>query len=331
MDGTTRCPHCETRFKIVEAQLTAHGGMVRCGHCLQAFDARPDFIAEQADLQLELPIDAVFIPDEVVTEQDHHEVSDVQEWAEAPDETAATLNENTGHAEEASPILQDASPDAPLIESEPEEKQDLIQTVVTQPVLENTVFAEAIHAEEVYREEHTALTEHTEMFRETVPEKRRTWPWLAGIFFAALLQVVQSVYFFRISLAAQLPAVKPALTELCHLLGCSVPLPKKMELINIESSSLDADPAHANQITLNALLRNRASYTMAFPALALTLNDSQDKPLARRVLLPGDYLPADETEKTGFLSNHEVNVKLPLNTGDLQPVGYRLELFYSKK
>jgi hypothetical protein len=143
-----------------------------------------------------------------------------------------------------------------------------------------------------------------------------------------MLLVAQSAYFFRISLAEHLPAIKPALVEYCHMLGCSVPLPKKAELMSIESSSLDADPEHENQITLNALLRNRASYTLAFPALALTLNDNQDKPLARRLFQPTEYLPADENEKTGFPGNHEINIKLPLHTGDLRPVGYRLEFFY---
>lgn len=54
--GTTLCPHCGTRFKIAKAQLEAHHGMVRCGHCLQAFDTRPNFAPEEIDPQLELPI-----------------------------------------------------------------------------------------------------------------------------------------------------------------------------------------------------------------------------------------------------------------------------------
>jgi predicted Zn finger-like uncharacterized protein len=56
MSGTTLCPHCGTRFKIAKAQLEAHHGMVRCGHCQQAFDTRPNFAPEEIDPQLELPI-----------------------------------------------------------------------------------------------------------------------------------------------------------------------------------------------------------------------------------------------------------------------------------
>ncbi|RQH01084.1 zinc-ribbon and DUF3426 domain-containing protein [Paraburkholderia dinghuensis] len=35
----TRCPFCETVFRIVPAQLAVRRGLVRCGHCQEAFDA----------------------------------------------------------------------------------------------------------------------------------------------------------------------------------------------------------------------------------------------------------------------------------------------------
>lgn len=36
----TKCPHCNTLFRITEAQLDMADGMVRCGFCKQVFDAR---------------------------------------------------------------------------------------------------------------------------------------------------------------------------------------------------------------------------------------------------------------------------------------------------
>ncbi|RMF16414.1 MAG: DUF3426 domain-containing protein [Gammaproteobacteria bacterium] len=36
----TRCPHCQARFKVTEVQLSAAGGKVRCGNCMQVFNAR---------------------------------------------------------------------------------------------------------------------------------------------------------------------------------------------------------------------------------------------------------------------------------------------------
>jgi hypothetical protein len=144
-----------------------------------------------------------------------------------------------------------------------------------------------------------------------------------------LMLLAQATYFFRVDLAARLPSIKPALIEYCQLLDCSVPLPQKTNLLSIESSGLEADPAHQDQITLNALLRNRASYAQAFPSMELTLNDMQDKPVARRVFHPADYLPRSENETTGLPPNHEINLKLHLNTSNLRPVCYRLMLVNS--
>ncbi|MBI0326377.1 DUF3426 domain-containing protein [Burkholderia plantarii] len=39
MPLATRCPHCETVFRISPEHLKLHGGLARCGHCQQVFDA----------------------------------------------------------------------------------------------------------------------------------------------------------------------------------------------------------------------------------------------------------------------------------------------------
>ncbi|HYS63190.1 MAG TPA: MJ0042-type zinc finger domain-containing protein, partial [Paraburkholderia sp.] len=35
----TRCPFCETVFRLQPAQLALRRGLVRCGHCNEVFDA----------------------------------------------------------------------------------------------------------------------------------------------------------------------------------------------------------------------------------------------------------------------------------------------------
>lgn len=321
MNGTTRCPHCETRFRITDAQLTAHQGMVRCGHCMQSFDARPVFIPDQSAPQLDQLIDELGIEEALVATGELHEM-----YEEAVAGVSASPTDQ--------PELQDEVI-AEVAESTAAESGDALdfsQIAATQPLAEQV--GESMPDETVPVDEHASQAEQVEhdVVKDELPVTpgRRAWPWAAGAFFLVLLLVAQSVYFFRVSLAAHLPALKPALVGYCHLLRCSVPLPQQSELMSIESSGLEATPDHENEITFSALLRNRASYTLAFPALALTLNDDQDKTLARRLFMPADYLPADETLQTGFAANHEVSIKLRLQTADLRPVGYRLELFYQQ-
>lgn len=295
--GTTLCPHCDTRFKIAEAQLEAHHGMVRCGHCLQAFDARPGFIPDQPNPQLELPI--------------------LDEPA-APAVEEAVSVEETGLAEVIPPADEAAAEETEPPEIPHDDLLDFSQPAAAKP--DALTLAEQV----------AIVPDEDEGDRPSPPAYRK-WPWAVAAFLLLLVLFAQTAYFFRVDLAARLPGLKPALTGYCKLLGCSVPLPRKTDLMSIESSGLEADPAHENQITLNALLRNRAPYAQAFPNLELTLNDTQDKPLARRIFKPKDYLPPLENEQTGLLPNHELSVKLYLNTADLRPIGYRLVLFYPQQ
>lgn len=301
--------------------------MVRCGHCLHAFDARPSFIPDQPSPQLNLPIDEPLIEagaSSLTTQPlalQGHEIHEA--FAEQAIATATTdimsveptpAFDTPQHAAQITAESSDARIAAAISAVKHSGSDDDASHVKEEPYVAHLTLAEQVVVDQGGVEE--------------PPVKARRWPWATGLVVAALLLAGQSAYFLRVYLAAHLPAMKPALIEYCHLLGCTVPLPKNTELISIESSSLDAEPAHENQITLNALLRNRAVFSQAFPRLALTFNDSQDKPLARRIFTPAEYLPADEHEKSGFPGNHEVNIKLPLNTGMLRPVGYQLEFFY---
>jgi predicted Zn finger-like uncharacterized protein len=161
--------------------------------------------------------------------------------------------------------------------------------------------------------------------------KQKNWPWIAASLIFLLLGLAQFVYFFRIEISAQLPGLKPALSNYCELLKCTISLPEKIELISIESSDLEADALQPNVVTLTALLHNRAEFAQAYPKLELSLTDIQDKVVARRVFIPVEYLKAGEDPKRGLSSNREITIQLHLDTFDLKPSGYKLFLFYSQQ
>ncbi|WP_322049067.1 zinc-ribbon and DUF3426 domain-containing protein [Paraburkholderia sp. J67] len=56
----TRCPFCETVFRIQPAQLATRRGLVRCGHCQEAFDASGSLyeMPEGGDFGLAVPVAA---------------------------------------------------------------------------------------------------------------------------------------------------------------------------------------------------------------------------------------------------------------------------------
>lgn len=68
----TQCPHCQTSFRVSHAQLSVARGVVRCGACLQVFNAVKQLLEQRsakppADAQTTLPALPVILPVPVAT------------------------------------------------------------------------------------------------------------------------------------------------------------------------------------------------------------------------------------------------------------------------
>jgi predicted Zn finger-like uncharacterized protein len=156
----------------------------------------------------------------------------------------------------------------------------------------------------------------------------RTHRMLMGLGAVALLLALaaQAVLGFRNVLAAQHPALKPALTAACAVLGCRVELPALAENLVIETGELTT--LGPGTYALNTLLRNQGNLVLAWPSIELELTDANDKPVLRRVLAPADYLPHGTPAASGFGPHSEQPVALHFTLAGLQPSGYHTFVFY---
>jgi hypothetical protein len=164
------------------------------------------------------------------------------------------------------------------------------------------------------------------------PKRRgRLWWGLAAALLLAALNV-QALFYFRGAIALVWPGSRAYIEPLCQRLGCEIPLPKRAELMSIETSDLQAEPSSPGVMVLSATLRNRAAFPQALPALELTLTNEQDQPLARRVLRPAEYAKGDAGASVpscvGGVASCEMQVRLFLEAAALKASGYRLYLFY---
>jgi predicted Zn finger-like uncharacterized protein len=156
---------------------------------------------------------------------------------------------------------------------------------------------------------------------------RAAWWGLASAA-ATLALAAQLLHAYRGEVAVLAPAARPWLEAACARLGCDVPLPRHAHLITIESSELVAERDVPDVATLAAVLRNRAVFGQALPALELTLTDGYDRPVARRVLRPRDYLGELADREPIFPANGEHAFKLHLDVAGLNASGYRLFVFH---
>jgi hypothetical protein len=143
----------------------------------------------------------------------------------------------------------------------------------------------------------------------------------------------QAAYFYRADLAMQYPGLKPHLVQMCQVLQCKVLPPQRLygengaKQITIEASDLEIDdPARPGIIRLTATLRNYARHDLAYPAVDLVLTNTKEHTLARRIFLPQDYLERGRDAAAGIAASAEVTIRLVLDTGELNPAGFRLDL-----
>lgn len=160
------------------------------------------------------------------------------------------------------------------------------------------------------------------------PREPRVWPWALLTVVAGLLALAQLTYLFRTELAARLPGLKPVLVSACERLHCTVPLPRKIDQMAIDASSMETDPAQPGVITLSVTLHNLAPYAQAYPYLELTLTDFNDMPVGRRVFRPEEYLRNASDAKGGLGGNRDTHIRLAIDATGLHAVGYRLFLSY---
>jgi hypothetical protein len=147
---------------------------------------------------------------------------------------------------------------------------------------------------------------------------------LLALALSALL-AAQSALHGRDRLAALHPDWQPWLAALCEPLGCQIGAVRDLQAVVIDSSTLTR--RIGDFYSFDLVLKNNAAIPLAVPALELSLTDTADTVISRRVFLP-DELPGVPLLLPPS-STVPVSLRLSLAAGDGQPMaGYRALVFY---
>ena len=258
MSLTTRCPACQTLFRVVPDQLRISGGWVRCGRCDEIFDASAP------------------------PRQDSPEALPQPELIASPVDQAG--DELTVEPEQLSP--------------EPERPAQLSDVSFLRESTNRSIWRKPLMS--------AALI-------------------LLGL--ALLLSLLgQIVFHERDRLSAANPELKPLLLAFCGVLNCTLSPLRKIEAITIDSSSFIK--LQEDSYRLNFTLKNTAITALALPAIELTLTDSLDQPLVRRVFLASELGVKSETLAAGIEWSASLAVAVTPAVLPRPVTGYRLFTFY---
>ena len=317
----THCPSCHTHFRVHAEQLAARAGQVRCGKCGRIFDAlehlSEEFAAARAagssygsGVVRASPAAAGGVQEPTVLP-----VPVINADANADALKSATVETLIAPAEPPHPETELPRPEAEAPEATSSEMAS--EAAISEPV--------GFHSEVATG---TSTLDFGPSVAAQSAKPKHRWLWLTGALLLLLVLLAQAAYQYRGAIILLFPEAKPLAAALCANLGCDLPLPRRIELMSIEASDLQADTTNPNVMVLSATLKNRGIFNQQHPSIELTLTDAQDQPVVRRVLAPQDYLGKAAGIQAGFGANTEIAIKVFIEGSQIKATGYRLYLFY---
>ena len=172
------------------------------------------------------------------------------------------------------------------------------------------------------------------MTREAPPMRRRGrgWTWLGALTVILLiLSLVAQVAWWGRGDWLRHPWVSTALTQICPILGCEVPLPRLPGTIETLDPALTLDPSRPQALRLRLGLISRTEVPQRAPVLQLELYDPAGTLVAARRFHPADYLGAGIGDAGARLPPHQVvratlDIALAGAGNSTKPTGFRVRL-----
>jgi predicted Zn finger-like uncharacterized protein len=292
----SRCPNCDTSFKVTAAQLDAADGAVRCGACLQVFVASdyfveapiPDLFASEStsDSTLYAPLDSTSdspgsSEDAPLNEVNTQDLTDadletVEVQGEVGQEAESDLDSRPAKGDEFSAPDDAAEPPSELSAELPAELSEELSAVELTEKLDGI-----------------ANVAPDDLVGEFTPaSNRRTGRWVAGCVVALVLLSTQYLWFERDRMAMD-PRLRPYYLSACNIVDCQ--LPDYLDATNLMATDLvvRTHPVAENGLIVDAILRNGAPYRQKFPLLQLRFSDINGNTLAQRTFSPDIYLAGE--------------------------------------
>lgn len=287
-------------FRVVPDQLRISDGWVRCGQCGEVFDASQRMVEQQPEAPPEPAVD---------TQAATSDPLPAKRAAVAVAPNDAARSEPTWSEVEAVPAAIAADTRTPPQSTPWHPSQSTLPA--TEPQDEDDPTPSFM------RRSPSPSGWHRPMVRGMLL--------LLAILLLSTL-AVQLLIQNRDRIASMEPSTRPALLALCGLLRCQLSAPRQIESIVIESSSFSR--IRGDSYRLGVSLRNNSALDLAMPWIELSLTDTQDQALIRRVLGPAELGAGTRLLAAGSDWNTSLALSINPSPGSERISGYRVLAFY---
>ena len=306
----TRCPRCDATFRVVSDQLKLRGGLVRCGSCRHVFDAigSLSYVEESALQAAESnSSDVTARPQQTGQTREAPPPAAAEPLAPPPvrvgPAAAAGARDPLAVPTLVIPEAQElgkvrAGSAASAGEAEAVERRRLPRqegNSAASPPDSTPAVAEGLDIETgnpVDPAPDGAAAEPEPAFLHQRGQSRgRSLAYGIGALVLAVILTAQAALLMRTEILMRWPELRPQFVEACRHYGCEVAWPARADLLAVVGSELQQLPG-TELFELSAVLRNRAAFRVALPAVELTLTDTANRTLARKVFSAAETLAA---------------------------------------
>ena len=152
--------------------------------------------------------------------------------------------------------------------------------------------------------------------------------WLKPVW-TTVLVILVGVTLANAAFTFQKPLLEQAKIRVAaEKLGLVDPLPDvpfaDLNLIQLVSRDIHPHPTVNNALVLSATMINRADQSQAYPTLEITLFDLQQRPLAQRRFVPGEYLDEASDETRGLTPGVLLPIVLEMHDPGPNAVGFEI-------
>jgi predicted Zn finger-like uncharacterized protein len=318
----TRCPDCDTTFRVTDDALKKANGQVRCGRCASVFNAYAERRDGPADTDTPAPPSDAADPAAAPTEEpasadaEASGAASAQQPASKSPPLPSVKIAHTLHlprremARHGPAVAENAEPDPPtddafdsmsvadvVAQIELGAADEAAATGEMQLPLDPPGDPESISPTKVLEvlggDDPSIRTWHLIDEPDTHDSDRRARIWKAGTGLALVALAVQGIHHYRADLAAN-AALGPLVQSTYSILGATV-VPhwdvKQYEILDWIATA-EPNARGTSSLRITARIKNRGPLYQPYPSVHLRLKDRWEEAVGSRVFAPAEYLAA---------------------------------------
>lgn len=250
----TKCPHCKTRFRITETQVSAAKGFVRCGICKEVFNAY-EVANNTPAINKPLPASP---HNKALADMD---ISTEQATPVDSEETNTEIQQNT-----ATPDFDDAA--APE-----KNRKDTF---------------------DFFDENDNASLQHVvpEHFREPAAQAHSMMSgllWSIGILLLTASLFFEYVWFNQ-NKFSHIPELQALLDKICSNIECKNISLRDASKIELLTRNVYTHPNKKEALMISVTMKNNAKFAQPYPIMQIDFSNIRGRTVAARRFHPMEYL-----------------------------------------